>query len=70
LLVFIDINFNQLYLAPGGGDGLLDGRAKLLQGPHKGAQKSTITGTCLEASITSAAKLEVSPFLIRSCRAP
>src|SRR5258705_8621492 len=28
-----------------------------LQGPHQGAQKSTITGTSIDASSTSAAKL-------------
>ena len=31
--------------------------ASCLQGPHQGAQKSTITGVCCDASITSAAKL-------------
>jgi hypothetical protein len=28
-----------------------------LQGPHQGAQKSTSTGVCMEASMTSASKL-------------
>ena len=35
-----------------------------LHGPHQGAQKSTITGVCMEASITSAMKLAVSESLI------
>src|SRR5579871_1218877 len=34
-----------------------------LQGPHQGAQKSTITGTWREASITSAAKVSSEPSL-------
>ena len=33
--------------------------ASCLQGPHQGAQKSTITGVSCDASITSAAKLWV-----------
>ena len=33
--------------------------ASCLQGPHQGAQKSTITGVWCDASITSAAKLSV-----------
>ena len=37
----------------------------VLQGPHQVAQKSTITGTVCEASITSATKLLVSLSLIR-----
>ena len=36
----------------------------VLQGPHQGAQKSTITGTSTEASITSAMKVASVPSLI------
>src|SRR4029079_4681418 len=35
-----------------------------LQGPHQGAQKSTMTGTLREISTTSAMKLRVSESLI------
>ena len=37
-----------------------------LQGPHQGAQKSTITGTLRDASITSATKVCVVVSLMRS----
>ncbi len=30
-----------------------------LQGPHQGAQKSTSTGVCIEALITSASKFSI-----------
>src|SRR5258705_7567700 len=36
-----------------------------LQGPHQGAQKSTMTGTSIDASSTSAAKLVREASLIR-----
>ena len=36
----------------------------VLHGPHHGAQKSTITGTSREASITSAMKVASVPSLI------
>src|SRR5579859_3687286 len=39
---------------------------RVLQGPHHGAQKSTITGTVREASSTSLANLVWSLSLIRS----
>src|SRR5215472_15208955 len=41
-----------------------------LQGPHQGAQNSTSTGTCREASSTSLAKLATVAFLTRSPVAP
>jgi hypothetical protein len=41
-----------------------------LQGPHQGAQKSTMTGTSCEASITSAMKFCVSLSLITAAPAP
>ncbi len=37
---------------------------RVLQGPHHGAQKSTMTGTSFEASITSAMKVASVPSLI------
>src|ERR1700719_4621749 len=37
-----------------------------LHGPHHGAQKSTMTGTCLDASSTSAAKLSIEPSLMNA----
>jgi hypothetical protein len=37
-----------------------------LQGPHQGAQKSTMTGVVMEACSTSASKLSVLESLIRS----
>ena len=37
-----------------------------MQGPHQGAQKSTMTGTCIEASSTSRAKVCVVVSLMSS----
>ena len=39
-----------------------------LQGPHQGAQKSTSTGVCMDASMTSVSKVAI-PTLIMVCSA-
>ena len=65
-LVLVDVDLDQLHRALGLLHDLLDHRLQLLQGPHHGAQKSTITGTVREASSTSLANLVWSLSLMRS----
>ena len=57
LRILVDIDLDQLHRALGVVDRFFQRGPSCLQGPHQGAQKSTITGTSRLASSTSAAKV-------------
>ena len=64
--MLVDVHFDELDLALGGADGLLDDRREWLQGPHHGAQKSIRTGWRLDSSMTSLTNVCVVVSLMRS----
>ena len=66
LRMLVDIELHQLHRALGGTHGLLQHQRELPAGAHQGAQKSTSTGTCLDASTTSRTKSLVVVSLMRS----
>jgi len=67
--VLINVDLDQLDLALGAWTARSMAGPSCLQGPHHGAQKSTITGVVFEVSMTSAMKPWSVPSLIRSAAA-
>jgi hypothetical protein len=70
LLVLVDIDLDETHRALGLRHHFFERGTSCLQGPHQGAQKSTMTGTSRDASSTSAAKVSSEASLIWRSVAP